>query len=124
MSGFSRTATPDRPAAAATAVKNCRNAWIPCCDSECDSTVIQHGIAVRDSISETCRKTERSRDITIDHLAVGQNIERRRRIVWRRPARIGDPVRREVDALLNGQQQVEGGQIALSGSRYEFIHRS
>ncbi len=77
--------------------------------------VVHQRVSVRDSVAQPGRRTHPLGEVPIDHRAICQNVEAARCIVGWCPSFVGHPMRGDVDALLNRQEQVERGEITLLG---------
>ncbi len=74
--------------------------------------VLNGGIPMRDSISETGHRAQPIGKRLGDRASETEDIERATRVVGRIPPRIGHLVCSEVDSLLHREKQVEGCEVA------------
>jgi hypothetical protein len=73
--------------------------------------MIDEGVAVSDEIAQADRATHLLRQIAIDRMTVRQDEERRARIIRCFPALVDHPMKRQIDAFLDGQKKVEARKI-------------
>jgi hypothetical protein len=83
--------------------------------------VVYRGVAVRDPVAQADRAAKAFRQIPIDRLMVGQDIERRGGVLRRAPPRIRDPVGRQIDTFLNREEDVEAREIPSVRVRHELL---
>lgn len=89
-----------------------------------DAVVVEQRVAVRDTVAKSGRCPKRARGVACDRRSVGEQVERRCRVVRFAPAFIGHPVSRKIDAFLNSQEQVEESEIALLDVGTEHLDRA
>ena len=87
------------------------------------ATVVEGGIAVRDSVAEAHRVAQDVGQFVGDDLVVGESVEGRSRVVGRWPAGVGHPVTGEIDAVLDGELEIERGQVAPGDVGEELLPR-
>ena len=85
--------------------------------------MIDRRIAVRDPITDANGSAHLVRQCAIDRAPVGERIECRSYVARRGPAFVGDPVGGHVDALLHGQEEVEGREIPPTDVGRELFRR-
>ncbi len=68
---------------------------------------------MRDTVAQLDALAQPIRDGPVDHTAIGQHVKGRSRVIGNTPARVSDPVGRQVDALLQREEKVEDRQITV-----------